>query len=159
VNSEGTHSTACWHGIWPGGFCGVWPKAAGMRPVACGAHGPPPAPMPRSRASPGSDARHWSPDVILGFAEYALFFPIYICLSLSLSLLFRPSLLYDSQFNISIRTRLISTQHRNLDFAKQTIRFRLFIVDVLPTIVKSTWYMEFVLKWALALDWVCVSSD
>jgi len=74
----------CWHGIWPGGFCGVWPKAAGMRPVACGPHGPPPGPMLRSRASPGSDARHWSPDVILGFAEYALSFPIYLPVFLSL---------------------------------------------------------------------------
>jgi len=74
----------CWHGIRPGGFCGVWPKAAGMRPEACGPHGLPPAPMLRSRASPGSNARHWSPDVILGFAEYALFFPIYSCLSFSL---------------------------------------------------------------------------
>jgi hypothetical protein len=43
-----------------------------------------PAPMLRSRASPGSDARHWSPDVMLGFAEYALSFPIYSCLSFSL---------------------------------------------------------------------------
>jgi len=34
----------------------------------------------------------------------------YIFASLSLSLLFRQSLLYDSQFNISIRTRLISTK-------------------------------------------------
>jgi len=25
----------CWHGIWSDGLCGVWPKAAGMRPVAC----------------------------------------------------------------------------------------------------------------------------
>jgi hypothetical protein len=58
--------------------------------------------MPRSKARPGSDARHRSPDVILSP------FP-YICLSFSLSLLFRQSLLYDSQFNISIRTRLIST--------------------------------------------------
>jgi hypothetical protein len=33
----------------------------------------------------------------------------YICQSFSLSLLFRQSLLYDSQFNISIRTGLIST--------------------------------------------------
>jgi len=40
--------------------------------------------MLRSRASPGSGARHWSPDVILGFAEYALSFPIYIRLSFSL---------------------------------------------------------------------------
>jgi hypothetical protein len=47
----------CWHGIWPDGLCGVRPKAAGMRPVACG-------PQPRSRSSPGSDARHRSPDVI-----------------------------------------------------------------------------------------------
>jgi len=86
-----------------------------MNPVAYGPHWPclpPPAslaPMLRSRASPGSDARHWSPDVILGFADYALSFPIYIRLSFSLSLLLRQSLLYDSQFNISIRTRLIST--------------------------------------------------
>jgi len=61
-----------------------------MRRVAYGPHWPrlpPPASlalMLRSRASPGSDARHWSPDVILGFAEYALSFPIYICLSFSL---------------------------------------------------------------------------
>ena len=73
----------CWHGIWPDGLCGFRPKAAGMRPVACGPHGPPPAPMP-SRASPGSDARCWSPDVILGFAEYALSFPIYLPVFLSL---------------------------------------------------------------------------
>jgi len=108
----------CWHGIWPGGFCGVWPKAAGLRPVACGPHGPPPAPMPRSRASPGSDARDRSPDVILGFAEYALSFPIYICLSFSFSLLFRQSLLYDSQFNISIGTRLISTSTRSSQYLR-----------------------------------------
>jgi len=62
----------------------VWPKAAVMRPVACGPHGPPPAPMMSSRARPSSDARHRSPDVILGFAEYALFFPIYSCLSFPL---------------------------------------------------------------------------
>jgi hypothetical protein len=98
-----------------GAYSPQWPKAAGIRPVAYGPHWPrlpppaSPAPMLRSRVSPGSDARHWSPDVILGFAEYALSFPIYICLSFSLSLLFRQSLLYDSQFNISIRTRLIST--------------------------------------------------
>ena len=104
----------CWHGIWPDGLCGFRPKAAGMRPVACGPHGPPPSPMPRNRSSPGSDARHRSPDMILGFTEYALFFPIYICLSFSLSLLFRQSLLYDSQFNISIRTRLISTHLRDI---------------------------------------------
>ena len=35
----------------------------------------------------------------------------YIFACLSLSLLFRQSLLYDSQFNISIRTRLISTSN------------------------------------------------
>jgi len=39
-----------------------------MRPVACGIHGPPPAPMPR-RSSLGSDARYWAPDVILGEAD------------------------------------------------------------------------------------------
>jgi hypothetical protein len=54
-------------------------EAGGLRPPLAS-----PAPMLRSRASPGSDARHWSPDVILGFAEYALSFPIYICLSFSL---------------------------------------------------------------------------
>jgi hypothetical protein len=78
-----TCTEACWNGIWPDGLCGFLPKAAGMRPEACGPHGPPPAPMPRSRSSPGSDARHRSPDVTLGFAEYARF-PIYICLSFSL---------------------------------------------------------------------------
>ena len=59
-------------------------KAAGMRPVACGPHGQPPAPMPMSRASPGCDARHRSPDVILGFAEYALLSHIYLPVFLSL---------------------------------------------------------------------------
>jgi len=59
------------------------PKSAGMRPVACGPHGPP-FPMLKSRSSPGSDARHQSPDVILGFAEYALSFPIYLPVFLSL---------------------------------------------------------------------------
>jgi hypothetical protein len=34
--------------------------------------------------SPGSDARHRSPDVILGFAEYVLSFPIYLSVFLSL---------------------------------------------------------------------------
>jgi hypothetical protein len=59
----------------------------GFGPMACvafGPHGPPPAPMSRSRASPGSDARHWSPDVILGFAEYALLSHIYLPVFLSL---------------------------------------------------------------------------
>ena len=74
----------CWHGIWPDGFCGVRPKAAGMRPVACGPHGLPPAPMPRSRSIPGSDAWHRSPDVIHGFAEYALLSHIYLPVFLSL---------------------------------------------------------------------------
>ena len=102
-------SGECWHGIWPDGLCGFRPKAVGMRPVACGPHGQLPAPMPRSRASHGSDAQDRSAVVILGFTEYALFFPIYILACLSLSLLFRQSLLYDSQFNISICTQLIST--------------------------------------------------
>jgi hypothetical protein len=39
----------------------------------------------------------------------------YIFACFSLSLLFRQSLLYDSQFNISIRTRLISTVARYLE--------------------------------------------
>jgi hypothetical protein len=69
------------------------PVGTGFGPMAWVAYGPhwprlpppaSPAPMLRSRASPGSDARHWSPDVILGFAEYALSFPIYIRLSFSL---------------------------------------------------------------------------
>ena len=100
----------------------------GFGPMAWVAYGPhwprlpppaSPAPMLRSRASPGSNARHWSPDVILGFAEYALSFPIYIRLSFSLSLLFRQSLLYDSQFNISIRTRLISTTLKTHNFGHE----------------------------------------
>jgi len=69
----------CWHGIWPDGLCGVRRLTA-----ANGPHGLPLAPMLRRRSSPGSDARHRSPDVILGFAKYALFYPIYLCLSLSL---------------------------------------------------------------------------
>jgi hypothetical protein len=94
--------------VWcSGSYSPYRPKAGGMRPVACGPHGPPPALMPRRRSSPGSDARHRAPVVILGFAEYSLSFPIYLLVFLSL--FFRQSLLYDSQFNISIRTRLIST--------------------------------------------------
>jgi hypothetical protein len=74
----------CWHGISPGGLYGVWPKAAGMRRVACGAHEPPPAPIQRSRATQGSDTQHRSPDEILGSAEFALSFPIYMPVFLSL---------------------------------------------------------------------------
>jgi len=59
----------------------------GFGPMACSHHGPPPAPIPRSRASFGIVACHPSPDEILGFAVYAPFFPIYICLSFSLSAL------------------------------------------------------------------------
>jgi len=71
--------------VWrSGAYSPQRPMAAGMRPVAWSPHRPPPAPMLKSRFSPSSDARHWSPDVILGFVEYALFFPIYICLSFSL---------------------------------------------------------------------------
>jgi len=49
----------CWHGIWPDGICGVWPKAAGMRPVAYGPHWPrlpPPASLaPTSLACPHAE--------------------------------------------------------------------------------------------------------
>jgi hypothetical protein len=38
--------------------------------------------MPR-RSSPRGDARHQALDVMLGFAEYGLFFAIYISLSFS----------------------------------------------------------------------------
>jgi len=82
-----------WHS---GAYNPHWPMAAGMTPVACGPLGPPPAPMPRTKSSPGSDARHRPPNVILSFTEYALSFPIYLCLPFSLSLFFRQSLLYDS---------------------------------------------------------------
>jgi len=76
------------------------PKAAGMRPGACGPQGPPPAPVPRRRSSPGSDARHRSPDLIHGFAEYALSFPyIFACLSLSLCSL-------DNHFCTIVRARM-----------------------------------------------------
>jgi hypothetical protein len=84
------------------------PKAASMWPVACGPHGPPPAPTPRKMSSPRTDARHQAPVVMLCFAEYGLS-SAYICLSFSHYLFFRQSLLYDSPFNISIRTRYIST--------------------------------------------------
>jgi hypothetical protein len=71
--------------VWrSGGYSPHRPKAAGMKPVACGLHGPPPAPMPRRRSRPGSDARHRSPDVMLGFAENALSFPIYFPVVLAL---------------------------------------------------------------------------
>jgi hypothetical protein len=52
----------------------------------------------------------------------------YIFACLSLSLLFRQSLLYDSQFNISIRTRLISTSSKYVVGVKATAR--LFIASV-----------------------------
>jgi hypothetical protein len=71
--------------VWrSGAYSPQRPQAAGMRPLVCSPHEPPPAPMLKSRSSPGSDARHRSPDVILGFAEYAFSFPIYIRLSFSL---------------------------------------------------------------------------
>lgn len=72
------------HGTWPGGFCGILPNAVGMRPWACSTQWPSPTTRPRSRSSPGSKTRHWAPDVILGFAEYALLFPIDSGLSCSL---------------------------------------------------------------------------
>jgi hypothetical protein len=49
LNSAGY---VCWHGIWPDGLCGFRPKAAGLRPVSCSPHGPPPAPMPSMPAFP-----------------------------------------------------------------------------------------------------------
>jgi hypothetical protein len=61
------------------GAGGLGHEAGGLRPPLAW-----PAPMLRSMASPGSDDRHWSPDVILGFAKYALSFSIYIRLSFSL---------------------------------------------------------------------------
>jgi len=75
------------------------PKAVGIWPVApCRGGGLAP------RVMLGIGLRMWysaSPSMLSPFSY------IYACLSLSL--LFRQSLLYDSQFNISIRTRLIST--------------------------------------------------
>jgi len=64
----------------------------GFGPMAYSPHWPPPASTPGRRSSPGSDARHRSPDVILGEGEYFLSFPVYLCLSLSLPLLLRQSL-------------------------------------------------------------------
>jgi len=77
------------------------PVGTGFGPAAYGPHWPrlpPPVSLaptglacphqarlpPWRRGGPGSDARHWSPDVKLGFAEYALSFPLYIRLSFSL---------------------------------------------------------------------------
>jgi len=88
--------------IWPDCLNGYWPKAVSIRLVPCGPHGPPQATMIRRIASSGSDGGDQSPVVILWFAEYALLFPIYIFAWLSLSVLFRQSLLDDSQLNISI---------------------------------------------------------
>jgi len=100
--------------------------------------------MLRSRASPGSDARHWSPAVILGFADHALSFPIYICLSFSLSLLFRQSLLYDSQFNISIHTPLISTGYEPGAFSSLESTSISIIISKAPPAIKVL-YFDFVL--------------
>jgi len=54
-------------------------QAGGFRPPLAS-----PSRMLMNGASPGSDARHSSADVILGFAEYAVYFPIYRRLSFSL---------------------------------------------------------------------------
>jgi hypothetical protein len=99
-------------GFGPAAYGPHWPRLpppASLAPIGLACPHRPRLP-PWRRGGPGSDARQWTPDVILGFAEYALSFPIYIFLSFSLVLLFRQSLLYDSQFNISIGTRLISTK-------------------------------------------------
>jgi len=116
------------------------PNAAGMRPVACGTHGPPPAPIPRSRASSSSDAWNRTPDMLLGFAKYALFFLIYICLSFSLSLLFRQSRLYDSQFNFSIRTRLISTGYEPSAFSSLGSTSNCCISSEAPPAIKVSYF-------------------
>jgi len=84
VNSQNQYSRSCWHGMWADDFCGYWPGSVGMKPVACGPHRPPPGPIPRCTATHSSDSRHRFPEAILCFAEYALLFPIYMCLSSSL---------------------------------------------------------------------------
>jgi hypothetical protein len=85
-----------------------WLKAACIRPVACSPPGPPPTPMPRRMLSLGSDTRHrarvWH-SVSLSIAQSFW----YIYSYLFLFLFFKQSLLYGSQFNISIRTWVIST--------------------------------------------------
>jgi len=92
--------------------------------------------MLKSRSITGSDARHQSPDMILGFAEYALLFPIYICLSFSVSLHFRQSLLYDSQFNIYICTRLSSTGYEPAAFCSLESTSTSFIISEAPPAIK-----------------------
>jgi len=75
---------------------------------------------PALAVMPGIGLRMWysaSQSMLSPFA--------YIFLYVSLSLLFRQSLLYDSQFNISIRTRLISTSTILWKFLKVPRAFRL----------------------------------
>jgi len=68
----------------------------------------------------------------------------YICLSFSLSLLSRQSLLYESQFNISIRTRLISTGYEPFAFSSlESTSISFIISEALPAIEVS--YFDFVL--------------
>jgi len=64
----------------------------------------------------------------------------YICLSFSLSLLFRQSLLYDSQFNISIRTRLISTHPASQEPSQSEYVSVVYIVFSRPKVSPSKSY-------------------
>ena len=102
----------CWHGIWPDGLCGVRGLTApdGLRLRVWGRW----LVAPMGRHQPPYRGVRLAPAVMLGiglrmwYSASPSSFP-YIFACLSLSLLFKQSLLYDSQFNISIRTRLIST--------------------------------------------------
>jgi len=80
---------------------------------------------------------------------HMLIWIIFACLSLSL--LFRQSLLYDSQFNISIRTRLISTRSIS-NFQSQYHCF----ASLMECMTSSTLGAGFVRRcrmWLVVLKW------
>jgi hypothetical protein len=88
---------------------------------------------------PGMGLRMWYS------AKPSMLFPFpYIFACLSLSLLLRQSLLYNSQFNISIRTWLISTGYEPGAFSSLESTSISFIISEEPPAIKVS-YFDFVL--------------
>jgi hypothetical protein len=119
---------------WPSSNCGIWSNAADMRLVPCGPHGQPTAPMPTSWTSPSIGLQIWYS------ASLSMLSPFpYNCLTISLSLLCRISLLNDSQFNISIWTQLLSPDYERSAFSSLESTSISFIISEVPPAIKVSY--------------------